>query len=260
MAMFTATEKKTLKQLLACAVNKDDVLSVDGLHGFLYGLVIIPEPVMPSEWLPGIFGEEMLEFDSEEQGDQLMGTLFTVFNRMTMENDDGELQFPFDFETIKTKDVQRIREWARGFFLATSLRPYIWGMPDDEELDDDLYEDGLLEEEYIDEDAAEIAACYAVVMGVAFPERIAELFEHDEGNLIPLDKEDPELDAKLFAMLPDAVLGLQEYANGVGEAMEALKSDNYFPEPPKPRKVEKIGRNDPCPCGSGSKYKKCCGK
>ena len=24
--------------------------------------------------------------------------------------------------------------------------------------------------------------------------------------------------------------------------------------------VEKIGRNDPCPCGSGKKYKKCCGK
>jgi len=31
-------------------------------------------------------------------------------------------------------------------------------------------------------------------------------------------------------------------------------------EPPKPRTVEKIGRNDPCPCGSGKKYKKCCGK
>jgi preprotein translocase subunit SecA len=23
--------------------------------------------------------------------------------------------------------------------------------------------------------------------------------------------------------------------------------------------LEKIGRNDPCPCGSGKKYKKCCG-
>jgi len=22
----------------------------------------------------------------------------------------------------------------------------------------------------------------------------------------------------------------------------------------------KVGRNDPCPCGSGKKYKKCCGK
>ena len=29
---------------------------------------------------------------------------------------------------------------------------------------------------------------------------------------------------------------------------------------PKPLSVEKIGRNDPCPCGSGAKYKKCCGK
>jgi len=29
---------------------------------------------------------------------------------------------------------------------------------------------------------------------------------------------------------------------------------------PKPLTVTKIGRNDPCPCGSGLKYKKCCGK
>ena len=28
----------------------------------------------------------------------------------------------------------------------------------------------------------------------------------------------------------------------------------------KPKKVEKVGRNDPCPCGSGKKYKVCCGK
>jgi uncharacterized protein YecA (UPF0149 family) len=25
-------------------------------------------------------------------------------------------------------------------------------------------------------------------------------------------------------------------------------------------KGEKVGRNDPCPCGSGKKYKKCCGR
>jgi uncharacterized protein YecA (UPF0149 family) len=25
------------------------------------------------------------------------------------------------------------------------------------------------------------------------------------------------------------------------------------------RETPKIGRNDPCPCGSGKKYKKCCG-
>ena len=31
--------------------------------------------------------------------------------------------------------------------------------------------------------------------------------------------------------------------------------------PPKSRIAEKkVGRNEPCPCGSGNKYKKCCGK
>ncbi|MEG1687865.1 MAG: SEC-C metal-binding domain-containing protein, partial [Angelakisella sp.] len=25
------------------------------------------------------------------------------------------------------------------------------------------------------------------------------------------------------------------------------------------RVANKVGRNDPCPCGSGKKYKKCCG-
>ncbi len=30
---------------------------------------------------------------------------------------------------------------------------------------------------------------------------------------------------------------------------------------PKPQEAEKkIGRNEPCPCGSGKKYKKCCGE
>ena len=35
-------------------------------------------------------------------------------------------------------------------------------------------------------------------------------------------------------------------------------------EPPSPeqfkREAPKVGRNDPCPCGSDKKYKKCCGK
>ena len=32
-------------------------------------------------------------------------------------------------------------------------------------------------------------------------------------------------------------------------------------QPKKPAKTAaKVGRNDPCPCGSGKKYKNCCGK
>lgn len=34
----------------------------------------------------------------------------------------------------------------------------------------------------------------------------------------------------------------------------------YEKETPYRRQTPKIGRNDPCPCGSGKKYKKCCGR
>jgi hypothetical protein len=34
----------------------------------------------------------------------------------------------------------------------------------------------------------------------------------------------------------------------------------YVPQAPIKRLVPKVGRNEKCPCGSGSKYKKCCGK
>ena len=36
--------------------------------------------------------------------------------------------------------------------------------------------------------------------------------------------------------------------------------DDEFYYDQEPRTVVKIGRNDHCPCGSGKKYKKCCGK
>ncbi|MBO8093926.1 MAG: SEC-C domain-containing protein, partial [Prosthecochloris sp.] len=38
------------------------------------------------------------------------------------------------------------------------------------------------------------------------------------------------------------------------------KSDNTLKKEPVKRQGDKIGRNDPCPCGSGKKYKKCCGQ
>lgn len=36
--------------------------------------------------------------------------------------------------------------------------------------------------------------------------------------------------------------------------------DDWGPQQPYVRETPKIGRNDPCPCGSGKKYKKCCGR
>ncbi|QER41318.1 preprotein translocase subunit SecA [Thermodesulfobacterium sp. TA1] len=41
---------------------------------------------------------------------------------------------------------------------------------------------------------------------------------------------------------------------------EDVFEEKTNPEKSQPVRVQKVGRNDPCPCGSGKKYKKCCGK
>ena len=53
--------------------------------------------------------------------------------------------------------------------------------------------------------------------------------------------------------LDEPALEKYEYINDVIESMSWWACFNDSPE-------TKIGRNEPCPCGSGKKYKKCCGK
>ena len=49
----------------------------------------------------------------------------------------------------------------------------------------------------------------------------------------------------------------KESAAGTAEAM---KAGTEKAKPKVKTAAEKVGRNDPCPCGSGKKYKKCCGR
>jgi preprotein translocase subunit SecA len=37
------------------------------------------------------------------------------------------------------------------------------------------------------------------------------------------------------------------------------EEEEHAPPEPVRRAEPKVGRNDPCPCGSGKKYKRCCG-
>jgi preprotein translocase subunit SecA len=49
--------------------------------------------------------------------------------------------------------------------------------------------------------------------------------------------------------------GVVSSVRSVGDKMNAIVQNSQ-----KSVEEEKVGRNDPCPCGSGKKYKKCCGK
>lgn len=48
-------------------------------------------------------------------------------------------------------------------------------------------------------------------------------------------------------------------SNGAEESEAKKQPEIELPKPIK-RNLPKVGRNDPCPCGSGKKFKKCCGK
>jgi uncharacterized protein YecA (UPF0149 family) len=73
----------------------------------------------------------------------------------------------------------------------------------------------------------------------------------ERGSLLELD---PEEEAAMLAEVPDhipaCVVGIDAF----------WKERRSQPTKDLGRaKSPKIGRNDPCPCGSGCKYKRCCG-
>jgi preprotein translocase subunit SecA len=59
------------------------------------------------------------------------------------------------------------------------------------------------------------------------------------------------------------LLRIQEKENIERKSVAKVTGTNKNGDSPKQKTVvkgEKVGRNDPCPCGSGKKYKKCCGR
>lgn len=69
----------------------------------------------------------------------------------------------------------------------------------------------------------------------------------------------------ITAALKSGEVDIEEYRKGIlmSELSEKVKMDmlrQLSQIEGKNTTQKKVGRNDPCPCGSGKKYKKCCGK
>lgn len=68
---------------------------------------------------------------------------------------------------------------------------------------------------------------------------------------------------KMMRLIVDVQNNTRQWTNYGHTPNELHPSDksNLLPFPSvHPVHSQKIGRNDPCPCGSGKKYKKCCGR
>jgi hypothetical protein len=73
------------------------------------------------------------------------------------------------------------------------------------------------------------------------------------------DLDQVETDLVMFALDERLRLNGLEPVFAEGEQEDSQVSEVGTGEPATPAAPQKVGRNDPCPCGSGKKFKKCCG-
>ena len=104
---------------------------------------------------------------------------------------------------------------------------------------------------------AEEVAAFIDGINEALPEAY-DLKELEEDTPVTLDIDFQKLYKKMVEYKAEHLYTLPEW----NEIFDEEKQKALYTEQKKSRTVvkgEKIGRNDPCPCGSGKKYKKCCG-
>jgi yecA family protein len=248
--MLTPKETKTIEQLLSLVEEYEDAITLKEFEGFMFGLAMTPDVILPSEWLPFIFGEEGPEFESEQQVQEMMGCLMRVYNKGVNKFHTGQLVFPFQLDKMKSGEVAEIHDWVYGLSEALYLRDETW--------DFDRY-DHLSEEE---KDA--LYTCLTSIDAFGSEDLQETLIEEGVDEIINdlLDdhlskklSQREKIDILLMSHLPHAVTALIEHAYVIDEQIrESRNSSGGL----RPVKREKVGRNQPCPCGSGKKYKKCC--
>ena len=103
----------------------DNSMGLSDLDGFLTGIVVGPELIPASEWLPVIWGGDEPVFDTEAEMRTVLGTIMGRYNEIVacFENDPDEFD-PIFWEGPEGEVIAS--DWAGGFLEAVALRPTAW--------------------------------------------------------------------------------------------------------------------------------------
>jgi yecA family protein len=108
-----------------CDHAPDDSMGLSDLDGFLTGIVVGPELILPSEWLPVIWGGEEPVFQTEDEMRTVLGTIMGRYNEIVA-GLDTDLD---DFDPIFLEGPEGeviASDWAGGFLDAVALRVDAW--------------------------------------------------------------------------------------------------------------------------------------
>lgn len=192
----------------------EGILDIAELDGFLTAIASGPNTVMPSKWLPAVWGDFEPEWESPAEFEKVFNLIIRHMNEIVSMLLDSTEEFEpiFMEREVEGRKYLIVDEWCVGYLRGVALDEASWH-------------------------ADEIAPQLGVI----------QLFGAEAGweTLEQMSLHEVE---KQQALIPVAVGKIHAYWYARRGESQTIRRDS-----PKP------GRNDLCPCGSGKKYKKCCG-
>jgi uncharacterized protein len=213
-----------LDEFLMSDASPEESMDIVALDGFLTALVIGPGLVPPSAWLKTIWGKGEPSFDSSAQAQRVISLIMRRFNAISAMFAEPPEFAPILWEHEVEGATYRIADdWCWGFMAGVSLATEAW-----QPLLTDPENRAMLRP-------------------------IVTLGAEEGWRLLEADSDPDGAEQAAFDALESSVIAISRYwRKQWRERTAALR-----PASTRPR-VQRVGRNQPCPCGSGRKYKRCC--
>lgn len=205
----------------------ESIRNCSELDGFLTGVISSPVKLEVQQWMWAIWGgaEGVPQWEDSDETKLFTGLIFVIMSQTAAMLKRHSDQFEPMFISLETTDqpVTRVQDWCCGYMRAVALRPEAW------------------------QNLPELAA--------------TELKRIDEAARYPTGLDQPQaMPAKLSPKrIEMAVLQLYAHWRRQGQLQPLPRPPQGSTGPIKVPEQNKVNRNAPCPCGSGKKYKKCCG-
>ena len=236
-APLTDADVAELDDLLQAFPEDVEPLDVATLDGFLAALLLVPEPPPSSEWLPFVFDAQGRAEKVPAEAAPMARALELIMRRHNelaaylaareaFEPVIFELEDDAGAPLTGKASIAALEPWAEGFMIALAAFPALM--------------------DRIQEDDASAAALTGILRHLP----VDPDDDDPEGRAFARDRAEIEQSLPL-ADLDDAIELLVESVYTIADATR--------PRRPFAREAPKVGRNDPCPCGSGRKFKNCHG-
>ncbi len=224
--------REVLREFLGAAERSDDCLNIDQFLGAMVAVLVCPEDA-------GL-GDIVLGDDPEGErlwfGDADIRTAWIVCASELRESLAAErfsLENYYPLAMMAEAPTQAFSDWCDGYLRGSVLTEQAWAEAHEFLVSEDI--EGMAQEH---ETFLSLLACFA-----DWPQALA-------------DNDHPDKLVKDIPMLFKACSPAIATAYGIASVLRANRERTD--SAPFVREGERTGRNDPCPCGSGKKFKKCC--